>query len=87
MKDHIPTVAALIALGMVLATVLILTLHGQKPGDMAMLGLGTAIGTIVSGFSPSFSSRGPSQVINAGTANTSNELPNDKPSGQKEEIK
>lgn len=75
MKEHLPTLAALGALAMVLATVLILTLHGQKPGDMAMLGLGTAIGTIVSGFSPSFSSRGPSQVINAGTANNPTQFP------------
>lgn len=85
MKDHIPTIAALVALAMVLATVVFLVTKGQKPGDMAMLGLGTAIGTIVSGFSPSFSSRSPSQVINAGTANTSNEIPNDRPSVQKAE--
>lgn len=60
MKDHIPTLAALAALFMLLAAVIILVVMGQKPGEMAMLGLGTAIGTIVSGFSPSFS-RAPQQ--------------------------
>lgn len=57
MKDHFPTIAALIALAMLLGTVVWLVIGGQKPGEMAMLGLGTAIGTIVSGFSPSHSAR------------------------------
>ena len=69
---------------MILGTVIYLASSGQKPGDMAMLGLGTALGTIVSGFAPSFSQRGSSQTINAGTANTSNEV-QQTPQGQKVE--
>jgi hypothetical protein len=75
MKDHIPTLAALAALAMLLATVALLVLKGQKPGEMAMLGLGTAIGTIVSGFSPSFS-RAPSQVSNSPGAHVNDSIPN-----------
>lgn len=77
MKEHTPTLAALAALAMLLAAVITLVVMGQKPGEMAMLGLGTAIGSIVSGFSPSFN-RTPSQINSPGAQTSTNEPAKDK---------
>lgn len=77
MKEHIPVLAALAALAMLLAAVITLVVMGQKPGEMAMLGLGTAIGSIVSGFSPSFN-RTPSQISNSPGAQVNSTETNEK---------
>ncbi len=54
MKDHIPTIAIVVSLGMVLATIVFLWFHGAKTEGPVLLGLVGAVSTaigILGGFS------------------------------------
>jgi hypothetical protein len=53
MKDHIPTIAALIALALVLTTIATLVFVGKPPGEMLY---GAAL-ALCGGLTPSFSPR------------------------------
>ncbi len=78
MKDHVPHLIALAALVCVLATIVILTVIGQKLEGMAAIGLGAALGGIVTGITPAFAGRASNNVANmpnATTLNVSNEAP------------
>jgi hypothetical protein len=74
MREHIPTLAMLAALAMLLATLLVLALSGQKPESPILLGLVSAasgMGGAIGGFSMN-SSR--ASAIPPGGANE-NQLP------------
>lgn len=67
MREHIPTLAMLAALGMFLVALVTLALCGQKPESPILLGLVSAasgMGGAIGGFSMN-SSRAPSQINNS----------------------
>jgi hypothetical protein len=79
MKDHIPTFALVLSLGMVLTALVWLALNGKDPAGPVLIGLVGAVGTIVGvigGFSQQKSPQPPpAGMTSQETTRTTTETP------------